>query len=71
MGGLCFQVLGSLGVLGVLGVFVFKTPDQMLIMTSLFSTANNFFLAERKISPASLQRFFLPVRKIVSFLTML
>ena len=30
MGGLCFQVLGSLGVsgvLGVLGVFVFKTPN--------------------------------------------
>ena len=26
MGGLCFQVFGSLGVLGVLGVFVFKTP---------------------------------------------
>ena len=26
MGGLCFQVLRSLGVLGVLGVFVFKTP---------------------------------------------
>ena len=29
MGGLCFQVLGSLGVLGVLGVFVFKTPEQL------------------------------------------
>ena len=31
MGGLCFQVLGSLGVfgvLGVLGVFVFKTPYE-------------------------------------------
>ena len=28
MGGLYFQVLGSLGVLGVLGVFVFKTPDS-------------------------------------------
>ena len=29
MGGLCFQVLGSLGVVGVLGVFVFKTPGGM------------------------------------------
>ena len=28
MGGLCFQVLGSLGVLGVLGVFAFKTPSR-------------------------------------------
>ena len=27
MGGLCFQVLGSLGVLGVFGVSVFKTPS--------------------------------------------
>ena len=31
MGGLCFQVLGSLGVLGVLGVFVFKTPLLKLL----------------------------------------
>ena len=29
MGGLCFQVLGSLGVLGVLGVFVFKRPGKL------------------------------------------
>ena len=39
-------------------------------MTSLFSTANNFFLAEKKISSASLQNLFLPVRKIVSFFTL-
>ena len=30
MGGLCFQVLGSLGVLGVLGVFAFKIPAHMV-----------------------------------------
>ena len=28
MGGLCFQVLGVLGVFGVLEVFVFKTPKS-------------------------------------------
>ena len=36
-------------------------------MISLFSTGDNFFLAERKISPASFRKLFLPVRKIFHF----
>ena len=36
MGGLCFQVLGSLGVLGVLGVFVFKTPSPEVAFLSFW-----------------------------------
>ena len=42
MGGLCFQVLGSLGVLGVLGVFVFKTPLNQLPLAS--SQVGSFLL---------------------------
>ena len=62
MGGLCFQVLGSLGVfgvLGVLGVFVFKTP-QVYVPSLSKGKCNNlsevgFFVlqikAEVKIKP--------------------
>ena len=42
MEGLCFQVLGSLGVLGVLGVFVFKTPASQLKKQSLRSCCCSF-----------------------------
>ena len=45
MGGLCFQVLGSLGVLGFLGVFVFKTPlhfvQHSLVVTICTSISTN------------------------------
>ena len=38
----------------------------MLIMTSLFSTANNFFLAERKNFPSLLAKAFLKNRFVIS-----
>ena len=44
MGGLCFQVLGSLGVLGVLGVFVFKTP---VFVANFVAQLDNFWKAGR------------------------